>query len=112
MSIRYTAMALIGLNGPTQRLTRAGDHQFVWDAFADAKAEVVGRAEILREYLESSDCGYEVHSESGSYHYEVTFEYGPPSLAPALPLKVVFGVHCCLDQDLRRTGSPSPGVPR
>jgi hypothetical protein len=95
MSIRYTAMAMTGLNDPSKILKCADEHPLFWDAFADAKAAVIARAEILREYLDSSDCDYQTRSESGDHHYEVSFAYGPPSLDPALPFKKVFHVYKC-----------------
>jgi hypothetical protein len=98
MSIRYTAMAMTGLNHPSKILKCADKHPLFWDAFADAKAAVIARAEILREYLDSSDCDYQTHSESGDHHYEVSFEYGPPSLDPTLPFKKVFHVYKCTVQ--------------
>jgi hypothetical protein len=95
MSIRYTAMAMTGLNDPSKILKCADKHSFFWDDFADAKAAVIARAEILREYLDSADCVYHTHSESGDHHYEVSFEYGPPSLDPTLPFRKVFHVYKC-----------------
>ena len=95
MSVRYTAMAMTGLNDPSKTLKCADKHPLFWDAFADAKAAVIARAEILREYLDSSDCDYQTHSESSDHHYEVSFEYGPPSLDPTLPFKKVFHVYRC-----------------
>jgi hypothetical protein len=99
MSVRYTAMAMTGLNNPSQILQRADKHPPFWDAFADAKAAVIARAEILREFLDSSDCDYQTHSESGDHHYEVSFEYGPQSLDPSLPFRKVFHVYKCTVKD-------------
>lgn len=95
MSIRYTATAMTGLNDPSKTLKCADQDPLFWGAFAEAKAAVIARADILRKYLDSSDCDYQMHSESGDHHYEVSFEYGPQSLDPTLPFKVVFHVDRC-----------------
>jgi hypothetical protein len=95
MSIRYTARAMTGLNDVAKLLKCTDERQRFWDAFADAKAEAAARAEIVREYLESSDCDYRMRLESGDHRYAVSFEYGPRSTAPALPFKVVFDVYGC-----------------
>ena len=95
MSIRYTAMAMTGLSGPTKTLECLDQQPLYLDAFADAKAAVIARAEMLREYLSSSNCNYRTHSESGDHHYEVSFEYGPPSVDGDLPFKKVFHVYKC-----------------
>jgi hypothetical protein len=95
MSIRYAAMAMTGLNDPSKILKCADKHPLFWDAFADAKAAVITRAEIVREFFDSSACRYQMHSESGDHHYAVSFEYGPPSLDPTLPFKMVVHVYKC-----------------
>lgn len=59
-----------------------------------ATAHPAGPTKTL-ECLSSSDCNYRTHSESGDHHYEVSFEYGPPSLDGDLPFKKVFHVYKC-----------------
>jgi hypothetical protein len=98
MSVRYAAMAMTGLNDPSKILKCADEDPPFWDAFADAKAAVITRAEIVRKYLDSAACGYEMRSESGDHHYEVSFEYGPSSLDPPLPFKMVVHVYKCADR--------------
>jgi hypothetical protein len=95
MSIHYATMALTGLNDPSKALKCADEHPHFWDAFADAKAMLVARAEILHEHLESSRCNYRMRSESRDHHYEVSIEYGPLSPDGALPFKTVFHVYEC-----------------
>jgi hypothetical protein len=95
MSIHYATMALTGLNDPSKALKCADEHPHFWDAFADAKAILVARAEILHEHLESSRCNYRMRSESRDHHYEVSIEYGPLSPDGALPFKTVFHVYEC-----------------
>jgi hypothetical protein len=95
MSIRYATMAMTGLNDPSKTLKRADEQLHFWDAFADAKAALVARAEILHEHLDSSECSYRMRSESGDHHYEVSVEYGPLSLDRDLPFKTVFQVREC-----------------
>jgi hypothetical protein len=95
MSIRYATLALTGLNDPSKTLKCADEHPHFWDAFADAKAALTTRAEILHEYLDSSNCSHQMRSESGDHHYEVSIEYGPLSLDPTLPFKTIFRVYQC-----------------
>jgi hypothetical protein len=95
MSIHYATMALTGLNDPSKALKCADEHPHFWDAFADAKAILVARAEILHEHLESSRCNYRMRSESRDHHYQVSIEYGPLSPDGALPFKTVFHVYEC-----------------
>lgn len=95
MSIRYTTVAMSGLNDPSKRLSCADEHPLLWDAFADAKAAVAARVEIVHEHLDSSDCDYKMHSVSGDHHYEISFEFGPRSSDPALPFKLVFRARKC-----------------
>ena len=95
MRNRYAAVAVTGLNAPVKALKRADKHPLSWGAFADAKAGVITRAEILHEYLDAAGCEYRMRFESGDHHYEVSFEYGPPSLEPTLPFKMVFRVYRC-----------------
>jgi hypothetical protein len=99
MNTRYSAGAMTGLNNTSKTLKSADKHPAFWDAFADAKAAVISRAEILREHLDSSSCDYQMHSESGDHRYAVSFEYGPRSLDPALPFKTVFHVDPCTVKD-------------
>lgn len=93
MSSCYTAMALAGLNDSVRMLRRVDNHPLSWGTFAEAKADIVNRADNLRKYLDSAGCEYRMHSESGDHHYEIAFEYGPPSLDQALPFKMVFHVY-------------------
>lgn len=95
MSIRYAVLATTGLNDPFKKLKRTDERAVFWGAFADAKAEVITRAEAVRDYLVSSDRDYEMHSDSGDHHYEVRFEYGPASSEPALPFRMVLQVCKC-----------------
>lgn len=95
MSIRYATMAVTGLNDPSKALKCADERPHFWDAFADAKAALVTRAEILHEHLDSSRCSYRMRSESGYHHYEVSIEYGPLTPDRALPFKTVFHVYEC-----------------
>jgi hypothetical protein len=95
MSIHYATVALTGLNDPSKTLKCADAHPHIWEAFADAKAALVARAEILHEHLESSRCNYRMRSESRDHHYEVSIEYGPLSSDGALPFKTVFHVYEC-----------------
>lgn len=91
----YTAMALTGLNDSARTLRRVDNRPVSRSTFAEAKADIVNRAEILRKYLDSAGCEYRMRSESGDYDYEVSFEYGPPSLDQALPFRMVFHVYRC-----------------
>lgn len=91
----YTAMAMTGLNDSVRMLKRVDKHPLLWGTFADAKANIVNRAENLRKYLDSAGCECRMHSESGDHHYEASFEYGPPSLDQALPFKMAFHVYRC-----------------
>jgi hypothetical protein len=93
MSISYATMAMTGLNDPAKALTCVDEHALVWDAFADAKAALVARAEILQDHLDSSRCSYRMRSASGDHHYEVSIEYGPSSPDHALPFRTVFHVY-------------------
>jgi hypothetical protein len=95
MSIRYAVMAMTGVNDPSKMLKRAEKHPVFWDAFADAKADVVARADALREYLVSSGRDFEMHVDSGDHHYMVWFAYGPASPEPTLPFKMVLHVSKC-----------------
>jgi hypothetical protein len=95
MSIRYATIAMTGLNDASKTLKCADAHPHFWDAFADAKAVVVARAEILNAHLASSQCSYRMRSESGDHHYEISVEYGSVSLDRALPFKTVFHVYEC-----------------
>lgn len=95
MSIRYATMAMTGLNDPSKALKCADEHPHFWDAFADAKAALVARAEMLHDHLDSSKCSYRMRSESGDHYYEVSIEYGPFSPDRALPFKTVFHVYEC-----------------
>lgn len=95
MSIRYATMASTGLNDPSKALRCADEHPHFWNAFADAKAALVARAEILHEHLDSSRSSYQMRSQSGDHHYEVSIEYGPWSPDRALPFKAVFHLYEC-----------------
>lgn len=97
VSIRFTTEALTGLNEPSRVLKRVGEHAVVRSTFADAKADVAARAEVLREHLHSISCDYQVHSTSGARLYEVRFDYGPSSSDPNLPFRTVVRVHLCDD---------------
>lgn len=88
----YAAMAMTGVNDSTKALKNLDKHPLLWATFADAKADVVNRAERLRTYLDSAGCTYRMHSESGAHHYEASFEYGPSPHDPDLPFKMVFHV--------------------
>jgi hypothetical protein len=97
MTVRYAAMATHGPNDPSKPLKCADQHLPFWATFADAKAAVVARAEILRAHLASSGCQYRMHSESDDHHYEVSFEYGPASGSSVRPFKVTFRVSTFVD---------------
>ena len=49
VSIRYTVMAMTGLSDPTKTLECLDQQPLYWDAFADAKAAVIARADMLRD---------------------------------------------------------------
>lgn len=89
MTVRYATVAMTGPNNPSRHLRSVDEDPASWDDFADAKAAVITRADVLREFLESSGCSFQTRSVSGESHYEVSFEYGPGSLEPALPFKMV-----------------------
>jgi hypothetical protein len=93
MSDRYTVTAMTGLNDAVGMLKPVDKHPLVCPSFADARADIVNRAENLRKYLDSAGCDYRVRSESGDHRYEVSFEYGPPSLGCVRPFKMV--LHAC-----------------
>lgn len=95
MIVRYTVMAVTGLNDPTKTLKSVDKDLVFWDTFADAKAEVVARAMALLEYLESSERYYRVRSISSDERYEVWFEYGPGSSDLSLPFKTAIDVCKC-----------------
>ena len=93
MSVRYGTVAMTGLNDASKILKRADEHPRLWDAFADAKAALVVRAEMLRDHLDSSHCNYRMRSESGDHRYVVSIEYGPSSPDEDLPFRTVFHVY-------------------
>lgn len=95
MRTRYAVMAMSGINDPSTILKHAGNHPVFWDAFADAKADVVALAEALHEYLASSNCEYQMHCESGDHHYAVRFEYGAAPRESTFPFKTVLHVCKC-----------------
>lgn len=95
MRTRYAVIAMTGLNDPSKRLRNIERDVAFWDCFADAKAEAVARAVVLREYLDSSGRRYRVHSVSGPGHYEIWFEYGPGPFDPSLPFRTVLDVCKC-----------------
>ena len=95
MNNRYATMAMTGLNDPSKTLKCADESAHYWDAFADAKAALVARAEVLHEYLDAYKCNYHVRSESSDHQYEVAIEYGPLSSDLALPFRTVFRVFTC-----------------
>lgn len=95
MSIRYAVLATTGINDPSKVLKCADESPVYWETFADAKAEVIARAEVVLDYLVSSERDYELHFESGDHHYEVWFEYGPASSGPSLPFKTALQVYKC-----------------
>jgi hypothetical protein len=97
MTTRYAAMALNGLNDPSKILRRADECPPMWETFADAKAAVVVRAEMLREHLASSGCRYLMRSTSAARHFEVSIEYGPRSDRAQRPFKVAFRVCVFVD---------------
>ena len=98
MRIRYAAMAVGGPNDSSRALRRADHRPPTWATFADAKAAVVLRSEMLREELASSGCRYRVHSTSAAHHFEIAFEYGPRSDGAQPRFKVVFRV-CAFVED-------------
>jgi hypothetical protein len=99
MSIVYATVAMTGLNDPAKALKCADKHPHYWDTFADAKAALVARAGLVYEHLDASKCRYQMRSESGDHHYEVSIEYGPRSRDSALPFKTVFHVYECTARD-------------
>ncbi|MGY2700728.1 MULTISPECIES: hypothetical protein [unclassified Nocardioides] len=102
MRIRYAAMAVSGPSDPSRTLKRADEHPpFCW-TFADAKAAVVVRAEMLRLHLASSGSRYRMRSMSADHRYEVSFEYGPGSGTGGRPFKVTFRVCTFVDDGERR----------
>jgi hypothetical protein len=93
MSVRYAAVSKTGMNDPTKRLRVIDDEATSWTTFADAKAAVVARAQILRDFLETSRCHYRVQSVSATDRYEVWFEYGPEADEEVLPFRMLLEVH-------------------
>lgn len=98
MDIHYAVLTATGINDPSQALAGAQEPPAVRDTFADAKAEVIARADAVLEYLVSTDRHYAMHVESRDEHYEVRFEYGPASAEPTLPFRLVL--------EVRRTNDP------
>ena len=98
MTTRYAALALNGLNGPSKVLRRADELPPTWETFADAKAAVVVRAEMLRAHLDSLGCRYLMCSTSAARHFEVSIAYGPGSDHADHPFKVTFRV-CALGEN-------------
>lgn len=92
MSIRYAAVSKTGTNEPTKKLRAVDDQPASWVTFADAKAAVATRAQILRDFLEESQCRYRVRSVSGVRRYEVWFEYGPDAVNEVLPFRMLLEV--------------------
>lgn len=96
MDIRYAILTSTGINDPSGTLKGAyADVPNVCDTFADAKAELIARANALHEYLVSTGRNYAMHVDSRAEHFEVTFEYGPASSEPALPFRMVLKVSPC-----------------
>ena len=93
MSVRYAAVSKTGMNDPTKRLRAVDDQPASWATFADAKAAVVARAQILRDFLEKSQCRYRLRSVSAMDRYEVWVEYGPDAVDEALPFRMLLEVH-------------------
>ena len=93
MSVRYAAVSKTGMNDPTKRLRAVDDEPASWATFADAKAAVVARTQILRDFLEESQCRYRVRSVSGADRYEVWYEYGPDADEEVLPFRMLLEVH-------------------
>jgi ketosteroid isomerase-like protein len=101
MRTRYAAMAVNGPNDPSKALKCADQHPPSWGTFADAKAAVVVRAEMLREHLAATESRYRMHSSSGDHRYEISFEYGTKSDHEGRPFKVTFRVRAFVkDQEL------------
>lgn len=96
MDIRYAILTATGINDPSRTLAITHDEApNVRDTFADAKSEVIARADALLEYLVSTDRAYAMHVESRTEHFEVMFEYGPASAEPSLPFRMVLKVSPC-----------------
>jgi hypothetical protein len=95
MDIHYAVLTATGINDPSRALASAQEALTVRDTFADAKAEVVARADAVLDYLVSTDRTYTMHVESRDQHFEVRFEYGPVSAQPTLPFRMVLKVGRC-----------------
>ena len=93
MSVRYAVVSKTGMNDPTKHLRAVDEDPASWATFADAKAAVVARAQVLRDFLEKSHCHYQVRCVSAAERYEVWFEYGPQADRELLPFRMLLEVH-------------------